>query len=433
MKPCPFENLIRQKRKSATMTPFEPGVASDFYFACSNGDYQRVLDYLNDENGPGIEVLNELQPNGSTALHAATYRNHVEIVRLLLERGCPRTTLNRFGLFAYQEANTDEMQTLYKRKTSTNRFHELEPETNLSIFIAAADASSTDQQYPSYVEEFRTMQEVQQYSLHLQTKVMWLAVYHWFSQTFRTSIEPEHLRIDEFDLCNHADFQKFLTDNFSLEHRKTIMGHIASAKARNSIEPLITLYTGEEHGFYKVFNKALAKQNRSEHKDSQLCDRFLMEFFLRRPELRQRSFTGVVFRGVTIHRESLDIYRRAADEKRLGILSFKALTSTSTNPSVAMKFFENPVLDNDHIRVLFVFEINHVSSKIFNIADISEYGRECEVIILPGTLFSVEEIEENPQGQLIKIYLKQVHISISVWQKLKNSYVAGQQSVLNKH
>ena len=46
--------------------------------------------------------LNELEPNGSTLLHAATYYGHLKIVRLLLQDyTCPRNRADRYGLTAY--------------------------------------------------------------------------------------------------------------------------------------------------------------------------------------------------------------------------------------------------------------------------------------------------------------------------------------------
>jgi ankyrin repeat protein len=72
------------------------GEASDFYFACSDGRIDRVQQMLDAEDAPSIDELNRLQANCSTPLHAATFNNHLDIVRLLLDRNCCRTTLNRY-------------------------------------------------------------------------------------------------------------------------------------------------------------------------------------------------------------------------------------------------------------------------------------------------------------------------------------------------
>lgn len=67
------------------------------------------------------EQVNQIEPNGSTALHAASFYNHSHIVQLLLSSGCSRTTLNFRGATADQEAATDEIRALFNRPTS-NRF-----------------------------------------------------------------------------------------------------------------------------------------------------------------------------------------------------------------------------------------------------------------------------------------------------------------------
>lgn len=92
-----------------------PGVASDFYWACRNGDTQQVTLWL-----PSMtyEEINSLQPNGSTALHAASFYGHGKIVKMLLDRRCDRTILNRHQLTAYQEAKTDEIRNIFKRPDS---------------------------------------------------------------------------------------------------------------------------------------------------------------------------------------------------------------------------------------------------------------------------------------------------------------------------
>ncbi|CAF4002511.1 unnamed protein product, partial [Rotaria sp. Silwood1] len=69
------------------------------------------------------EDLNQLEPNGSTALHAASYGGHVEIVRLLLNKlGCRRDRRNRYGLTAYEEAFSEEVRRLFHRPDGRNRF-----------------------------------------------------------------------------------------------------------------------------------------------------------------------------------------------------------------------------------------------------------------------------------------------------------------------
>src|ERR1700722_9431551 len=88
---CPFNQLENMRKNRAKSLQFIPGKASDFYFLCKDGKIDEIRQILNDETSPSIDELNQLQPNGSTPLHAATYYNQLEIVKLLLEHNCPRT------------------------------------------------------------------------------------------------------------------------------------------------------------------------------------------------------------------------------------------------------------------------------------------------------------------------------------------------------
>ncbi|CAF0996600.1 unnamed protein product [Rotaria sp. Silwood1] len=94
---------------------------SEFYLACRTGDLgtiQRLLPTLS------LDALNRIEPNGSTALHAACHYGHIDVVRLLLEKGAQRRLLNKFNLIPVDEAQSREMKQLFDRPTTaaTQRF-----------------------------------------------------------------------------------------------------------------------------------------------------------------------------------------------------------------------------------------------------------------------------------------------------------------------
>jgi hypothetical protein len=95
---------------------------SEFYIACRNGDFnnvQQLLPTMSDEQ------KNSLEPNGSTALHAATYYGHHDVVKLLLENGCDTWILNKYQNTPYDEAKDEEIRQLFRRPNrndESNRF-----------------------------------------------------------------------------------------------------------------------------------------------------------------------------------------------------------------------------------------------------------------------------------------------------------------------
>lgn len=62
-------------------------INTEFYLACSNGDITKVKQFLPHLT---LEEIDHIDPNDSTALHAASYFGHVEIARLLLKKGASR-------------------------------------------------------------------------------------------------------------------------------------------------------------------------------------------------------------------------------------------------------------------------------------------------------------------------------------------------------
>ena len=89
------------------------GQASDFYMACREGDLTRVNRHLKTLTAREINRVEE--SNNSTALHAAAYFGHADIVKRLLEVGASVYTRNGHGNTAEQEARTTEIKDMFKR------------------------------------------------------------------------------------------------------------------------------------------------------------------------------------------------------------------------------------------------------------------------------------------------------------------------------
>jgi hypothetical protein len=429
--PCPFDELVKARRMKATTMRFVRGAATDFYFACSEGRIDIVQQTLDAEDAPSIDELNRLQANGSTALHAATYNNHLDIVRLLLDNECDRTTLNRFGKTAYDEASTPEMKQLFQRCSPVDRFHEINALAAFTVYLPNEDIEHCQvHDRASYVHLFTTHEEVLEYTLNQQTSAMWLKFCNWAMHTFRTYIEREDLHVDTFDLQNHPDFRQFVNQSLTEFGKVKTMESIHVARQNHSIEPLITLYTCERAGFYGPVNLTLVRSPSNSGVSPHSCDRFLFEFHLHRDELTKRAFTGIVYRGATMSTADLNLYRCAHSSRPVGVVGLKTFTSTSRDCLVALNFAFNTAPAVDQENVIFVFDISQATPMIFAVDDVSVFGHEKEVLMLPGNLFTVTRIEKQDHPSVTKVYLKHWNVPVSFWKKIRQTFRAGRKSVL---
>ncbi len=89
------------------------GQASDFYNACRNGQLDRVNRLLKTMHMRDINKVEEA--NKSTALHAASYFGHPDVVKRLLEVGGNVHTLNGYGLTPEQEAQIPEVKAIFEQ------------------------------------------------------------------------------------------------------------------------------------------------------------------------------------------------------------------------------------------------------------------------------------------------------------------------------
>ena len=83
---------------------------SELYIACHTGDLDAVEHLLTHLS---FYELNRIEPNGSTALHAATFYGHTDIVRRLVQHGAiVRTLRNKYNLTPAQETTNEEIKQL---------------------------------------------------------------------------------------------------------------------------------------------------------------------------------------------------------------------------------------------------------------------------------------------------------------------------------
>ncbi|CAF1335083.1 unnamed protein product [Didymodactylos carnosus] len=83
------------------------------------GDINKVKQHLKSMT---LDDINRLESNGSTALHAACYYGHYNIVQLLLDYGASRTITNKHKCLPYEEAKINETKQLFVRPNGWDRF-----------------------------------------------------------------------------------------------------------------------------------------------------------------------------------------------------------------------------------------------------------------------------------------------------------------------
>lgn len=92
---------------------------SAFYNACCTGDMKIVASCLATMKA---HEISRLEPNGSTALHAAASNGHEQIVKLLLKRRCSRSVRDSSNKAALDIAVTSSIRALLKRPIETRRY-----------------------------------------------------------------------------------------------------------------------------------------------------------------------------------------------------------------------------------------------------------------------------------------------------------------------
>ena len=199
---------------------------------------------------------------------------------------------------------------------------------------------------------------------------------------------------------------------------------IKASKELNSVTPLIYLYTRSDLPFYAELNKKLATIDSNPNGAASVCDRFIREFDLRDAELSKFGFTGVTYRGTTMLESDVQNYRKASEQNPKWIIAPKTFLSTSFDRSEAMKHLPKKIKKGNPLGLM-VFHIPVACSTIFAVKDISPYPQECEVLFMPGNLFTITKVTQcGADLTLPEVHLEHVNRNISFFEKLRTTYRA---------
>jgi hypothetical protein len=361
------------------MNYFHDNTVTDLYTACQEGDYQLALALLETLE---FNAINRLESNGSTALHIAAALGHADIVSLLLHvYSVMRDQKDHYDRTAYEVACNDEIRRLFHRPKTNNRFCSNDNNISANFFRIRQDTSPSDrvQQYENVSEVRRKqLQEVEK-----QVKSLGELFFDTFKKFFQSKEAPR-------EMLWASNLLSIIEEQLGKSHNQYSQACelIHRYKETFNIEPLLCLYTLDTR-FYQYLTKS---------KDSSNC--LAQPLLDKLHTLRCRAFQGNSFRGLSMTHEDLQVYYWAHQEKDRH-LETNIFSSTSIDENVA-NFFIEAHKNEGKVNVLVEFVFPKTCStaiRLYTISPeltcISNFEDEREVLILPGTVFRVENIIRN--------------------------------------
>ncbi|CAF1344382.1 unnamed protein product [Didymodactylos carnosus] len=295
-----------------------------------------------------LAEINEIQSNGSTALHAATYYGHREIVKLLLKCGASRSIKNKYKCIPYEETENENIKKLFIRPTP-NRF--------IGNGTGHIDWMKCDDEADEVASDYRYRH----------------SGYGWKEKHFSRRLN-------------------FIRDGMSHANLENIQLLLDRAEKEQNPEHLITAYTAESD-FYKRLNEDLATTHFDQGSNFGIT--YFVDFFYNNPEFAKLSYKGKVYRGMTMTRDDLKQYGKGVK------LMNKAFMSSTKDRKVAEEFakkvrVDRQTLEGEHVYLSALCTYEIVNNRTgLDIEQMSEYKHEKEVLIGPYSAFVVVNVKQN--------------------------------------
>lgn len=307
-----------------------------------------------------VEEINQIEPNGSTALHVAAYEGHDKIVELLLQKGASFSIINKNNKTPLDEAKTDEIKDSIRRRTNNTRF----VSDSIEWIFSTNDADFQAHQYLKKLETYGRDPHFYQFILY---------------------IKQNYIEKDLKDIQEIEEIEKYF--DMAIENKDPIY--------------LIKAYTAET-GFYSTLNVHLTQlrlENLSNHEN--LSRAYYIGIIACHPKFETFSFTGKVFRGMMITNNDLKRYQIGTR-----ILT-KTFSSASKQINIALTFLKNNHDADERLPTLCTYEIRNPRTAL-DIQSVSLYEYEEEVLILPYSAFKIIDIQKNETNSpKIEIKLKE--------------------------
>lgn len=330
---------------------------SEFYYACRDNDIDKVHRLLNEHS---IEELDHMEPNGSTALHAASYYQHDQIVELLLERGFTRRIVNKYNNTPFKEASTDRIRDLLSRPKNSCRFGGGIPfELEKRIWISLDDDH-----------------------------------HHLRQHVFDDAYEGERL---EYGLFHCIQILEAL--GVDMSETGVIRRLFRRAVEEKDPTRLIQAYTAETD-FYKKINDYLLLPNVT---PNETIAEFIDTISLNRQLHEKYSYIGKCYRSIRIQWSSdLNFYKVGTK------LTNRCFISTTKSRHVAEEYVGKDPNDRSQdypVPVLFIFEIRQKRTAL-DIENLSEYPNEEEVLISINKTFKVIHVTSK-LNSMVEVELRE--------------------------
>lgn len=333
---------------------------SNLYSASRGGDLaeaERLVPKLSPRD------LNKLEPNGSSALHAACSNGYREIARLLLDYGASRQLKDSEGKTPKQLATKDDIVKLFDR-----------PEEAVN----------------------------ERYGIYSNSRIEWL-LDNDYAEELRRALMSRGLKDRGVKKTVQKIEKAGIIEADESRENKLTRFYLNEASEKNDPTLLLKVYT-IQGPFFTNFNYFMAEGNKRKmfKKLRHKWSGYYTGLIMKNPALERFRFPGRTYRGMLLSEKDLQQYKLNT------ALTNKAFQSTSKSRIVASNFAHKqrrPNLGEVPAIIHYTF-IN--SSSALDISSISEYPDEEEVLMLPGTCFRVAQINRN--NIEFEIYLQEIDI-----------------------
>jgi hypothetical protein len=312
-------------------------IPSKFYFACRNNDLESVIQLLNELP---LEDIDRMEPNNSTALHAACYYKHSDIIKLLLERGFTRRVLNKFNITPIDEIDNEEIRQLFIRSKTLNRFGgDISYEREKSIWIVI------DGNQQNIINDRIT-------DMYKGNRL-------------------------EYGIFHGEEICQQLNNMPKLDVIRRLLRRAIEEKACTR---LIQAYTAETD-FYNHVNNYLLSRNENDD-----ISQFVQIIYFNHQLHEKFSYRDLSYRSIRINStDQLDLFKKGTK-----ILN-RTFISTTRNRQIAEEYVHHPCDNEEQIKVMIIFKIRQFYTAL-NVEKISEFPHEEEVLIMFDSIFEVKDV-----------------------------------------